>query len=69
MCFQICHHHGNPVDPDHRDAEPTAQSIPKVLEFIEKHFKGISTTPSIVESCLYTVSVSVYVRVCVLCVC
>ena len=57
--FQICHHHGNTVDPDHRDAEPTAQSIPTVSQFIGKYFNGINTSPSIVESCLYTVS-SIY---------
>ena len=55
--FQICHHHGNTVDPDHRDVDPTTQSIPTVSQFIGKYFKGINTTPSIVESCLYTVSI------------
>lgn len=55
--FQICHHHGNTVDPDHRDAEPVAQSIPIVSQFIGKYLNGINTSPSIVESCLYTVSV------------
>ena len=40
--FQICLHRDTKVDPDHRDAEPMAQSIPRVSQFIEKHFKGIN---------------------------
>ena len=52
---QICPHTGPEIDPDHRDADPTASCVKEVSAFIQTYLKGISTTPSISEMCMYTV--------------
>ena len=56
ILFQICPHTGPEIDPDHRDADSTASGVKEVSAFIQTFFKGISTTPSISEMCMYTVS-------------
>ena len=59
-CFyyihQVCHHHGPQVHPDRRDADTKPMTTEMVSSFIRRIFKGVSDTPSIYESCLYTVS-------------
>ena len=44
------------MDPDNRDALPGPSTTEHVLPFITKYFKGVATTPSIYEACMYTVS-------------
>ena len=56
--LQICSHTGPTVDPDKRDLDLGSPSIPDVATFIQNHFKGIELKPSIVEYCMYTVSVT-----------
>ena len=54
--LQICQHTGPVIDPDHRDAEPAPASTAAVAKLIKTTFNFVSTTPSIYESCMYTVS-------------
>ena len=53
---QICLHTGPEVNPNHRDADTLASTAEDVSSFIHEYFKGVSTTPSISELCMYTVS-------------
>ena len=59
---QAALHTGPEVHPDHRDANPTPNTTEIVGKFIHDHFKGVSTTPSIYEACLYTVSPSINLK-------
>lgn len=58
--MQICPHQGTEItDPDCRDA-PTKQNdvnIELTAEVIKTHFPGVKPEPSIVETCIYSVSV------------
>lgn len=42
-------------DPDSRDANPTMEYKDKTSNFIARHFKSVSTEPSIYEACICTV--------------
>ncbi len=54
--LQICFHtNHNEVDPDARDALPGPSTTDLVRPFVQRHFKGVQTTPSIYEACMYTV--------------
>ncbi|XP_065891854.1 peroxisomal sarcosine oxidase-like isoform X2 [Dysidea avara] len=53
---KVCFHDGCTVDPDARDAKPNPQSVERVSQFIDKFLKGVSTDPSIVESCMYSIT-------------
>ena len=56
---QICQYYGAyEVDPDERDAEPQPKTVEFVSKFIGKHLKGVATTPSIFEICMYADTVS-----------
>ena len=49
---------GVDIDPDARDADTTNhKGIEETKKFISQYLMGISTTPSIVEPCILTVSV------------
>ena len=48
---------GVEVDPDSRDANASQEGIEAMKRFISKHTTGVSTTPSIVEPCMLTVSI------------
>ena len=54
--FKICTHGGTPVDPDHRDKEPDNSKLKFTTEFIRSMIRGVSTKPSILETCMYTVT-------------
>ena len=58
---QACLHTGSVVDPDNRDASPAPSTAESVANFIKTYFKGVSTTPSIYEACLYTVKHLIWV--------
>ena len=45
------------MDPDSRDLAPERVGISRVANFIQKHFSGVALKPSVVETCMYTVSV------------
>ncbi|XP_064395322.1 peroxisomal sarcosine oxidase-like isoform X1 [Halichondria panicea] len=53
ICFHTNH---NEVDPDARDALPGPSTTDLVRPFVQRHFKGVQTTPSIYEACMYTES-------------
>ncbi len=42
------------VDPDKRD-EPLSPRVKDIKPYVAKYFKGVSTTPSIYEACIFTV--------------
>ena len=44
------------IEPDDRDANQSFSSIISVATgFVKRIFKGVASTPSIVEPCMYTV--------------
>ena len=43
------------MDPDNRDCGSVTK-MKLTSTFISSYFKGVATTPSIVEPCMYTVS-------------
>jgi sarcosine oxidase/L-pipecolate oxidase len=53
---KICLHEGIEVDPDSRDLAPERVGISRVANFIQKHFSGVALKPSVVETCMYTVT-------------
>jgi len=57
--LQICPHHGVEIsNPDYRDASTKENDvyIEGVAEVIKSHFPGVKPEPSIVETCIYSVS-------------
>ena len=54
--LQVCFHTGSEVDPDQRDLNTAQSNLEGIQSFIEKYFSGVSTSPSICEPCMYTVS-------------
>lgn len=53
----MCLHGGVPCDPDERDKTEVGKDIEDIVrEYIKKHFPLLETEPSIVETCMYTVS-------------
>ena len=48
---------GVEVDPDCRDANISQEGIEAIKRFISKYTTGVSSTPSIVEPCMLTVSI------------
>ncbi len=52
---QICPHVSVCVEPDARDEQPSPVTE-AVKQFIAKYFKGVSTTLSVYEPCIITVS-------------
>ena len=59
---KACFHTASEIyDPDKRDIDsPYSATSQIVSEFVQKHFKGLSNKPSIVEICMYTVTVSFF---------
>ena len=59
LLLQIGDRKSRPVELAHPDLRDSSggnnDSIKLMGEFIGKHFKGVATTPSIVEPCLFTV--------------
>ena len=58
FCMQVCLYGGTPADPDERDRYPHSTSVSLVDGFIQKHFRGVSRNPAIVEFCMFTMTVS-----------
>lgn len=57
--LQICPHHGVEIsNPDYRDASTKENdvNIERVAEVIKSYFPGVKPQPSIVETCIYSVS-------------
>lgn len=53
---KICRHTGKEVDPDQRDVLDSVEDRKILKDFISKCFPGVEATPSIEESCIYTLS-------------
>ncbi|XP_063415732.1 peroxisomal sarcosine oxidase-like [Mytilus trossulus] len=51
---KICLHAGPEIDPDNRDAVDDKWVIDKISEYVARHFPNLVPTPSIVETCIYT---------------
>ncbi len=54
--MQICPYATVCVDPDSRD-EQISPRVEDIQPYVAKYFKGVSTTPSIYEACIITVSI------------
>ena len=54
--MQICPYATVCVDPDSRD-EQISPRVDDIQPYVAKYFKGVSTTPSIYEACIITVSI------------
>ena len=57
------HHGGVEIDPDARDADTNQKGIEETKKFISRYLTGVSTTISIVEPCIVTVS-NFYIQIC-----
>eukprot|EP00959_Pyramimonas_sp_CCMP1952_P201275 4209148-Pyramimonas_sp.AAC.1 len=54
---QVALHGGPDCDPDNRSLVPGYLELEDaVAPFISKHFKGVSTKPSMAEACMYTLT-------------
>ncbi|KAK3091293.1 hypothetical protein FSP39_018701 [Pinctada imbricata] len=60
---KLCLHEGPEVDPDTRDFSDQSLVINLMSSYVAEHFPGLIPRPSIVESCMYTISPD---RLCVL---
>ena len=64
--LKICLHTGPNINPDSRDIVDITPDKERLQEYISKNFPNVEPTPSIEESCIYTVSASMkitrYVR-------
>ena len=54
--LKIAAHSGTPVDPDHRDKNPDYLWLKLTAEFIQSMTRGISSKPSIIETCMCTIT-------------
>ncbi len=62
--IQISYHSGPVIDsPDKRDDNPGSHTSQMVSEFIQKHFIGIKKDVAIMEACMYTVTVSLWLLI------
>lgn len=59
--LQVCQHFGVPADPDNRDFVSGAEDDIRALSKYVKHrFPCLEMKPSIIETCMYTVSYPQY---------
>ncbi|XP_057694812.1 peroxisomal sarcosine oxidase isoform X2 [Corythoichthys intestinalis] len=54
--MKICYHNGSKTDPDQRDMQTDASDIDILRRYIARCFKGLIPEPSLVESCMYTLT-------------
>jgi sarcosine oxidase / L-pipecolate oxidase len=55
-CFQLCNpSYTDIVEPDDRDKNLSVPDHSSMSDYIKRHFPGLESTPSIVETCMYTV--------------
>lgn len=66
MTLQICYHNGSPTDPDQRDKVTDQSDINVLKRFVSNCFPGLVPDPAVVESCMYTVRVNSWVKMCLL---
>ncbi|XP_045170679.2 peroxisomal sarcosine oxidase-like [Mercenaria mercenaria] len=53
---KICLHHGPKIDSDNRDAVDNEWVLDTIKMIIRTHFPTLENEPSVVETCIYTVS-------------
>ena len=53
----MCYHNGPETDPDNRDKPDTQGILRRMQGYVRDHMPSLESTPSIVEPCMYTVSV------------
>ena len=56
--LKICLHTGPNINPESRDIVDITPDKERLREYITKNFPNVEPTPSIEESCIYTVSTS-----------
>ncbi|XP_042857307.1 peroxisomal sarcosine oxidase-like [Penaeus japonicus] len=54
--MKVCYHAGPQTDPDERDKVDMSAIQRKAEEYVEKFFPCLEPKPSVVESCMYTVT-------------
>ena len=54
--FKICAHDGVATDPEDRDVEGEYSFLKHTNKFISSLLRGVSSKPSILETCIYTVT-------------
>ena len=54
--LKICLHTGPNINPESRDIVDVTPDKERLREYISKNFPNVEPTPSIEESCIYTVS-------------
>ena len=56
--LKICLHHGTNINPDSRDVTSSVKhDVTEIGQYIREHFENVEDKPSIVEHCMYTVSI------------
>ncbi|XP_074641571.1 peroxisomal sarcosine oxidase-like [Tubulanus polymorphus] len=55
---KVAFHGGPDIDPDNRDnkAEASKEYIERCVEHVKEHFPGLEPVPSVVETCIYTMT-------------
>lgn len=53
--IQICVHGGIDIDPDKPTATADSSKMKSLQQFVGTHFPGLENTPSIIDTCIYTV--------------
>ena len=56
--MKICYHTGPETDPDERDRQTDRGDIDILQRYITRCFPGLVPIPAVVESCMYTVSIT-----------
>ncbi|GFR85891.1 peroxisomal sarcosine oxidase [Elysia marginata] len=53
---KLCLHSGPAIDAELRDVTDSAYELRLLKDYVSKHFPGLESKPSIVESCIYTMT-------------
>ena len=61
--LKVCYHDGPEVQPESRDQVDVTWTVDAAAEFVGRHLPGVESQPSIVETCMYTLTPD---RTCVL---
>ena len=65
--LKICLHTGPNINPESRDIVDITPDKERLREYITKNFPNVEPTPSIEESCIYTVSTSMKITMLIKC--
>ena len=56
--LQVCLHNGIPIDPDFRDVTDETWDVEAMCAFVRDYMPYLEDKPSVIERCIYTVSLS-----------